>query len=89
MIWQIALIGLAVLAGIVGVVLYLWRRDIVNDTISHVESKSNKNALDDLKEVLGEQDKIREKYDRLRNTVPDDWNSAAKLRKEGRLPGQR
>ena len=84
--WQFAAVGFSILAGVLGIIFYLWRRDIVNDTIAHVENESTKKALEDQREILNEQDKIRDRFDKLRATAPESWDELHKRNKNKYYP---
>lgn len=47
----------------------------------NIELESTKNALAETSRVLHDREKIRDKYNRLRNTTPNDWDSIKRMRK--------
>ncbi len=72
MTWQIAGIGLGI-GAIIGIVL-AWRYSIISRAEKNVEAESTAEALKQATEDLNEQSKIRDKYNRLRDSAPVDWD---------------
>jgi len=49
------------------------------NAVIEMEAKSNKSALDEATTVLDKREKVRAKYDKIRNSIPNSWPD--KLRK--------
>lgn len=79
-----AILGTAFLA-VVGILLFLSRRDLREKTIKEVEAEASQQALEDVQKTMDAQRKVREKYEKLRADTPDDWD-ALRLRGEDQLP---
>jgi uncharacterized membrane-anchored protein YhcB (DUF1043 family) len=86
MTWQIAGILITAFLGLGVVLLFMDRHDLRQRTLKEVEASAEKQGLDEIKKNLGAEEKVRDQYAKLRDSVPDDWDSVQRLRRESALP---
>lgn len=74
--------------GVVGILLFIGRRDLREKTIKEIEAEASQQALEDVQKTMDAARKVREKYEALRNSYPDSWDDLG-MRIEGARPPER
>lgn len=76
-----AILATAFLA-VVGILLFLGRRDLREKTVKEIEAEAAQQALEDVQKTMDAQRKVREKYETIRDSYPDSWDDVG-MRVEG------
>lgn len=74
--------------GVVGILLFIGRRDLRQKTIKEIEAEASQQALEDVQKTMDAQRKVRDNYETLRNSYPDSWDDLG-MRIEGARPAER